>query len=107
MKVGEFVRQGDVFVRRIAEVPKTAKKVKRNGRIVLAYGEVTGHAHAIAEDWVTELQDEANRRYIQVAKKSATLVHEEHSTHVLEPGVYHVWQQVELSDEDEPRTVAD
>jgi hypothetical protein len=107
MRIGETIRQGDVFVRRIAEIPATAKEVKRNGRIVLAYGEVTGHAHAIAEDWVTELQDEANRRYLDVRGRSATLVHEEHTAHVLDPGVYEVVQQVELSDDDEPRVVGD
>ena len=41
-------RQGDVGLIPVASLPDGAKKVPRDkGRIVLAYGEVTGHAHAI------------------------------------------------------------
>ncbi len=46
-------RQGDVFLERIGDVdalPEGLNSVKRDqGRIVLAYGELTGHAHAIDE----------------------------------------------------------
>ncbi len=42
------VRQGDVLVLEIDDIPKDARRVPRDdGRVVLAYGEVTGHAHAI------------------------------------------------------------
>ena len=42
-------RQGDVLLRAIDAIPDSATfTVERDaGRIVLAYGEVTGHAHAI------------------------------------------------------------
>lgn len=47
------LRQGDVLLARIGgtdALPKDAKAVTRDkGRVVLAYGEVTGHAHAIME----------------------------------------------------------
>jgi hypothetical protein len=44
------LRQGDVYLRRIDKLPDGAKEVPlEGGRIVLAYGEVTGHAHAIAD----------------------------------------------------------
>ena len=43
-------RQGDVGLSRIANIPEGFKKVgandPKNKRIVLAYGEKTGHAHA-------------------------------------------------------------
>ena len=40
--------QGDVLIRQVANVPQEAKPVGRDDeRVVLAYGEVTGHAHAI------------------------------------------------------------
>ena len=41
-------RQGDVLIRQVNEIPSQAKVKKNVGRIVLAYGEVTGHAHAIS-----------------------------------------------------------
>lgn len=44
-------RQGDVMIERIGDLdqlPSDAKPAARdNGRVVLAYGEVTGHAHAL------------------------------------------------------------
>jgi len=38
--------QGDCMFRRVASLPKTAKEVKVNGRIVVAHSE-TGHHHSI------------------------------------------------------------
>ena len=42
-------RQGDVLLVAINSIPANARTevARDNGRIVLAYGEVTGHAHAI------------------------------------------------------------
>ena len=42
-------RQGDVLLAPIPALPVDAVSVPRKGRIVLAEGEATGHAHAIAE----------------------------------------------------------
>lgn len=100
MKIGQVIRQGDVFVERIASIPENVKPVARDrGRIVLAYGEVTGHAHAITEDWVELLETEANERYLRVQKQQATLVHEEHTQHALPPGEYRVTIQREYHPE--------
>jgi hypothetical protein len=42
-----MARQGDVLVASIDEVPaKTSAVPKEAGRVVLAHGEATGHAHA-------------------------------------------------------------
>lgn len=48
MEIGDHVRQGDVLIRRITDVPDGAAVLKRDAhdRIVLAHGEKTGHAHA-------------------------------------------------------------
>lgn len=41
-------RQGDVLLRRVEALPANVRpKQSDEERIVLAYGEVTGHAHAI------------------------------------------------------------
>lgn len=42
------IRQGDVLLQAIDKLPAGCSEIKPDGnRIVLAYGEVTGHAHAI------------------------------------------------------------
>jgi hypothetical protein len=54
MKTSQQYRQGDVLIERIAKMPTSTTPVARDaGRVILAYGEVTGHAHAIVEDITT------------------------------------------------------
>jgi hypothetical protein len=58
-KVKDQGRQGDVFVMRRAEQPAKAAEVPReNGAIVLAHGEVTGHAHKVRDTGVCFLRAE-------------------------------------------------
>ena len=102
-----FYRQGDVGLQLVASLPANAVAVKPTEphRIVLAYGEVTGHAHALHEvTKVREFSYEAER-FIQVME-TTSLKHEEHAPILLAPGVYQVIQQVEYSPE-EIRNVAD
>ena len=113
-------RQGDVAIIPVGEFPgKVADKevqVKRDkGRIVLAYGEVTGHAHAIsapqAEMWTFQGADDNaalgndNDRLL-VCLDTVNLSHEEHDTIKLPAGLYVVRRQREYGP-DELRTVAD
>lgn len=92
------IAQGDVLVTPVASLPKGAKNVPRDGsRVILAYGEVTGHAHALHEKHVTLYQTEDDRRFLDIRKAAATLVHEEHGSHVLAPGVYEVTTQREYA----------
>lgn len=89
-------RQGDVLVIR-KPIPAAAKPGKRDkGRIVLAYGEVTGHAHAITSKTVEILEHEGTR-YIRVPRRGADLTHEEHGTIKLAPGEYEVRIQREYT----------
>jgi hypothetical protein len=51
MKTKQPIRQGDVALIPVTAIPAGATEIKTESkRIVLAYGEVTGHAHAIYED---------------------------------------------------------
>lgn len=60
--MNDHYRQGDVFLSPVAAVPATSTKTKRdNGRVVLAYGEVTGHAHAIHGAGATLLEGPEGR----------------------------------------------
>ena len=46
----QAIRQGDVLILPVDKLPDGCTEVPNDkGRIVLAYGEVTGHAHAIAD----------------------------------------------------------
>jgi phytoene dehydrogenase-like protein len=80
-------------------------KARDHGRVVLAYGEVTGHAHAI-EDALAELFEEAGGRLYLRADADVALQHEEHATITVPRGVYEVVHQVEYTPQ-EIRRVAD
>lgn len=105
-----IARQGDVMIRSVGRIPSSATEVKNEGRIVLAYGEVTGHAHAIALDEAQEFTfaDAAGivRRFLKVFDKGASVKHEEHATIPLPPGMYEIIQQREYTPE-AIRNVAD
>lgn len=89
-------RQGDVLLRRVEALPAASQRSGPiNGRIVLAYGEVTGHAHAISEKQA-DLFIDGSRRFLEVCYK-ADLKHEEHATIALPKGVYEVIQQREYT----------
>ena len=91
----EMYRQGDVLLVKTEAIPKDSEEVPpTEQRIVLAYGEVTGHAHAIAvmQAKIFALGD---TRYLSVGDAGADLVHEEHSTIHLTPGCYRIVHQRE------------
>jgi hypothetical protein len=102
-------RQGDVLIVRIDTMPEGIEPVPRdNGRVILAYGEVTGHVHAVEGDValfapadVAELEE----RFLRV-EREARLVHEEHEAITLPPGIYSVRRQREYTPE-RVRPVAD
>lgn len=104
----KLFRQGDVLIAEVPEIPKDLVEVPRdNGRVILAYGEVTGHAHAVEGDvqfLAADLQ-ELEERFLAV-EREAQVVHEEHDTITLPPGNYQVVRQREYSPE-QIRMVAD
>lgn len=104
-----FYRQGDVLLRQVAQLPTEAVPVANDSRVVLAHGEVTGHAHFVDAAGAREfrLAEAAGmvRRFLKVAG-GATVVHEEHGAIPLPPGIYEILQQREYSPE-EIRSVQD
>jgi len=92
-------RQGDVLLVPVPEIPADATPGRREqGRIVLAHGEATGHAHAIADPDAEILEDGAIR-YLRVGDRGAALTHEEHGPIQLPPGTYRVVIQREYTPE--------
>lgn len=107
----KMYRQGDVLIRSVSSLPNDATVVDNTnlGRIVLAYGEVTGHAHAIhleeAIEYTMEQAGKAVRRFLSVSS-TAHVKHEEHATIPLPTGIYEIIQQREYTPE-AVRNVAD
>jgi hypothetical protein len=108
MKIGQHIRQGDTLLRKVAEIPATAKEMNRDehGRIVLAHGERTGHAHTFRDKGICSFSvtDENDVAFLSVGGGGATLRHElvsgkkaEHDEIVIPAGNYEAAQQVEFS----------
>ena len=96
-------RQGDVLLRAVNAIPVTAAPIERDlGRVILAYGEITGHAHAIdaPEAEATLLSTSENQRFLRLMA-DADLVHEEHATIQVPSGFYEVVLQREWTDEND------
>lgn len=95
----KMYRQGDVLVRRIRKPNlEMADRMSRNeGRVVLAYGEATGHAHAITDPGAI-LYQSGDRTILELGEVS-TLEHEEHESIELPAGYYAVVRQREYDDQ--------
>ena len=97
-KFPKHYRQGDVLVIEAKALPAKAEPVAREGgRVILAHGELTGHAHAIKAPTVTHHVKDG-RHYFAVASAPAALEHEEHKPIVFDAGkVFRHARQVEYS----------
>lgn len=101
-------RQGDVLIIPVEGIPDGTITIEREGgRLVLAHGEVTGHAHVVEGEatFLASDVEELERTFLRV-EHEALVVHEEHDTVTLPPGDYEVRRQREYTPE-EIRRVAD
>jgi hypothetical protein len=91
-------RHGDVDLLPVNTVPKGAKKEKHSGEFVLAWGEVTGHAHRLKVKDPKHMEIyETEEGTILKLKAAATLTHEEHDTITIQPGIYRQRQEREYN----------
>lgn len=89
-------RQGDVLLLKVDGMPPDVVPVDLdNGRVILAYGEVTGHAHALNPAGAT-LYARGDERFLTVTEPTP-LVHEEHNPIELPAGTYKVVRQREYA----------
>jgi len=113
------IRQGDVLLVRLEQTPEAFLKEsgrrvdhvqREHGRLVLAEGEATGHAHVIESpdaELVREDEEllgpgEAAELFLLVhGVEAVPLVHEEHESLTVPPGVYRVVRQREYRDPQE------
>jgi hypothetical protein len=101
-------RQGDVLLCAIERIPSAATRVPSQGdRVVVAEGELSGHAHAFAAKGVRLFRDKPSRRsFLRVGKAGAQLRHEEHDPIGIPEGCYELRQQREYAPR-APRLVRD
>lgn len=101
-----IIRQGDVLLVKVDAIPQDATHEQPPGDVILAYGEVTGHAHRIKDAANVQVWSAGAERFIR-ALETVALTHEEHTAVVLEKGAtYRQIFQVEERGE-EVRRVAD
>ncbi|MBD5656134.1 MAG: hypothetical protein IAI50_13305 [Candidatus Eremiobacteraeota bacterium] len=89
-----------MFIERLECRPlEVGEEIERDdGRLLLALGEATGHAHAILEDDVSLFAlPETDDRLLLVSASEARLLHEEYAPITLPMGNYVVRLQVEYS----------
>ena len=104
-------RQGDLLFQTLtkADFEAMRQSAKPYASPVMAYGEVTGHSHAIKDslDGVDMLVDKNGDIYLS-ATKEITIDHEEHGAITLPPGEHRVTRQEEYDWATQARTkVAD
>jgi hypothetical protein len=101
-------RQGDVLLCAIDAIPSSAKPVpSEDDRVVVALGELTGHAHAFAACNAQMLRDKGSHRsFLVIDKGGARLCHEEHHPILVPEGRYELLHQREYTPE-MPRHVRD
>ena len=111
----KFWRQGDVGIIQVSELPENILKNKAKATdVTLAYGEVTGHSHQLADpEKIVGYRDvktpdlHPELEAFEVLEAVA-LLHEEHAPITLQPGKYRRVIQVETRyDWEEARRVAD
>jgi len=119
-------RQGDVLLIPVSEIPADLKSSKPK-KVILAYGEVSGHHHRFENGNVISFYKEGDKEvgaqpiagggrlrgsatpveFIRVLAAGAGLVHEEHSTINVAPGSYKIVRQREFDMMEGVRSVAD
>jgi hypothetical protein len=114
----QHYRQGDVLIERVEQIPAAATKQRRQKKIILAHGEVTGHHHQLetadpADWWKQGDISPANEKPSTLAGEiflslpaGGVVTHDEHARIELPPGNFRVTRQREYSPE-AIRNVAD
>ena len=79
-------RQGDVFIISVNNLPAGLS----GQRPILAEGEVTGHAHRIADPSTAQIFRGDAGLFMQVTADSATIAHDEHQEVSVPTGAYEI-----------------
>ena len=93
--MSKLIQQGDVLVFETS-IPDNAIPVKsQQGRFILAEGEATGHAHAIAEMPGVSMFRLDNSLFLST-ESEVIVRHEEHKPVTIPPGTFRIDQVKEI-----------
>jgi hypothetical protein len=106
-----FFAQGDILIEQISSM-STLALARGRGRAksaVIAEGEASGHCHRLVGEFVfyrddhlaRDIPDQLYLGHVRVGRSRAQLLHEEHATVALNPGVYRVRRQRQLEPSDD------
>jgi hypothetical protein len=85
------LQQGDVVLYPVSSIPEGCKKVDpKLGRIVIAEGEATGHAHTILASIGTMFVNEATKQTFIETSAPTEIDHQEHEKITVPPGKFRV-----------------
>lgn len=88
------IQHGDVLITKVRHLPEGATAAKRkNGRLIVAEGEATGHHHAIADKGATIwmlTKNGVEQIFLEVTAGQVTISHEEHKPIEIPRGVYEI-----------------
>lgn len=79
--------------------PTDVKDLREHGRVILAHGEVTGHAHEVIDATTTDLAgaaqffEEPNGRRVLLVLQPCVLRHQEHGPIALDPAKPEMYRQ--------------
>ncbi len=99
-------RQGDVYLKQVEVLPELedkhyfsteSKPESEDKSIVLAYGESTGHKHAIYDGNAILMRQKNSDKFYLIIVKTSELKHEEHDPISLPVGNYEVVHQREYT----------
>lgn len=92
-----MIRQGDILIIPVGEIPMDGASVHTDG--VIARGEATGHAHRVDPKRAQVITLERNGEVFEYLRvfEPVFITHEEHAAVRVEPGIYEVRRQRELS----------
>ena len=96
----EPLQQGDVTLKPIESIPSGVKKVevmkRKKGKIILAEGETTGHAHAISDPGAYLILLDDGNMLLDVTSNKVTVYHETHRPIEVPKGKYLVGRVLEF-----------
>jgi hypothetical protein len=90
-------RHGDVIIQQVSGLPDQRDPLPH---LILAHGELTGHAHRVMPAAGAKLFRSELDMFLDISAEGLQVVHEEHASISLPPGVYRVWRQREYSPEE-------
>lgn len=95
------MRQGDIWIESVDNVPDGAKKSRAKTRFILARGEATGHHHSVIVAPDVTMYEKDGTLYLRVERESGVAVeHQEHAPINLPRGTFRVMRQREYSPEE-------